>query len=391
VENVVRVADGSRVYFVARGVLAGNVGANDETAVAGAHNLYLWQTDAEHPAGHTTFMARLLTNEGINARTTPDNRYLLVSTPTPLVSSGPAADTDSTKDVYRYDTQTGEWLRISTDTTGNGGNAEIDAASDSGKSMTDDGRTVVFETAEALAPSDTNGIGDVYAWHEGQVSLISADGGGFYPGVTSSGTDIFFQTTSQVTAADGDTNIDLYTARIGGGFDLAEPALCAGDACQGQPNATSGLVTPRSATATGEASVSDAKSTLVLKAITAAQRRSLATTGKTTLTVTTGVGGTVSAKATATISGKTTSVSSARRTVKVPGAVTLALTLSKQARAQLAVRGKLTVRVVVAHSEVAAVRSVTVKLTKSNKAKAKNAIKRPQSKRAASNVRGDRS
>ena len=69
-ESVVRISDdGSRVYFTARGVLAANHGANDQAAVAGAHNLYAWQADAERPEGHTTFMARLLTNEvGLNPR-----------------------------------------------------------------------------------------------------------------------------------------------------------------------------------------------------------------------------------------------------------------------------------------------------------------------------------
>jgi hypothetical protein len=409
VENVVRVSDdGSRVYFVAHGVLAANHGASDQTAVAGAHNLYMWQADAEHVGGRTIFMARLAVNDmrivdqnqdpGVEA--TADGRYLLVTTTTPLVTSGAAADTDNVADVYRYDAQTGEWLRISTNTTGSGGNAEIGVLYPSRlakgnirqrRSITDDGHTIVFQTDEALAPADVNNSADVYVWREGQVSLISPDGGNT-PRITASGTDIFFTTEDHVTAADGDTNPDVYTARVGGGFDLREPAPCAGDACQGQPNATPAALALRSGAAADEGDVSNTKPMLVLKTITAAQRRSLAVTGKATLTVTAGVAGTVRARATATISGKTTSVSSARRTVTAPGAVTLAFTLSKQARAQLTARGKLTVRVVVAHSEVAAVRSVTLKLTKTqHKAKAKRAIKRSQAKRAASNVGGGHS
>jgi Tol biopolymer transport system component len=247
--------DGSHIYFVAQGVLAANQGANDETAVAGAHNLYLWETDAEHPEGHIAFLARIENLQDVvdnsTSQTTPDGRYLLVTTSDPLVSSGPAADTDGAADVYRYDSQTGEWLRISTDTTGGGGNAEIRAEDDFRRALTGDGQTVVFQTAEALSPADTNSVGDVYAWHEGRVSLISPDGGAD-PGISSSGTEIFFTTTSQVTADDTDTNSDVYTARIGGGFDLREPAPpCEGEGCRGPLTTTPSSSAPGSAGSSG--------------------------------------------------------------------------------------------------------------------------------------------
>ena len=235
--------DGSHVYFVAQGVLAANHGANDETAVAGAHNLYVWQTDAEHPEGHITFLARIANLSDLvgnsQTQTTPDGRYLVVNTADPLVSSGAGADTDSAYDVYRYDAQTEVWLRLSTDSTGSGGNAELHTRVGFRKALTDDGHTVVFTTAEALSPADTNSIADLYAWHDGKVSLISPDGLGHdsyngSAGITASGTDIFFTTTSHVTAADTDTSSDVYTARIGGGFDLREPAApCEGEACKG--------------------------------------------------------------------------------------------------------------------------------------------------------------
>lgn len=254
VENVVRVsADGSHVYFVAHAVLADNQGANDQTALAGAHNLYVWQTDAEHPEGHTTFVARLITPGEVgdkgNSTTqlTPDGRYLLVLTTDRLVNSGAGADTDSALDVYRYDAQTGEWLRLSTDATGSGGNAETGAFVWFYSAMTADGHTVVFTTNEALAPADANSGIDVYAWHEGQVSLISPDGGGVHPGISASGTDIFFRSPSHLTAADSDTSADIYDARVGGGFDLRELAPCAGEACKGR------LTPPPSSSAPGSA------------------------------------------------------------------------------------------------------------------------------------------
>ncbi len=374
VENVVRVSqDGSHVYFVAHDVLAANRGANDQTALAGAHNLYLWQTDAEHPEGHTTFVARLITPGEVGDKSTsttqvtPDGRYLLVLTTDRLVSSGADADTDSAADVYRYDAQTGQWLRLSTDATGSGGNAEIGAFVGFYSAMTDDGHTVVFVTPEVLAPADSNSELDVYAWHEGQVSLISPDGhlspneyGA--PGITASGTDIFFKTTSHVTAADTDTSLDVFTARVGGGFDLREQGPCKGEGCSTAPSAPPGLASGVGGLG-GQGDVRELAPRFTLRAISVAQRRALAQTGRVTVTVTASKPGTVSARVTTTINGKPSGGAVARETMAEAGSVQLTLRLSKKARARLVAKRRLSVRIAVGHSKFALARSVTLKLT----------------------------
>jgi hypothetical protein len=367
VESVVRIAeDGSRVYFVAHGVLAANHGANDQTAVAGAHNLYVWETDAEHPAGHTTFMARLVAPGDVvgNSTTqiTPDGRYLVVNTTEQLVSSGPAADTDSAADVYRYDAQTGQWLRLSTDSTGSGGNAEAIAFVWFYDALTDDGQTVVFTTNEALAPADTNSNQDVYAWHEGQVSLISPEGGGTDPGISSSGTDIFFKSSRHVTAADNDTNPDVFTARIGGGFDLREPAPCEGEGCSGAPSPPPGL-SPGAGGLGGQGDVKELAARFSLRAISAAQRRGLAQSGRVMVTATASKPGTVSARVTTTIGGKPSNGAMARATMDQAGSVQVTLRLSKKARARLVAKRRLSVRIVVSHSKFALPKSATLNLT----------------------------
>ncbi len=238
VENVVKVSeDGSRVYFVAQGVLAGNLGTNDAAAVAGDHNLYVWEKDAAHPAGQTTFVAKLEANDIFRSQSTADGRYLLFDTANRLLAS----DTDEAIDVYRYDAGTGGLLRVSADTNGSGGNepggqASIGegASNRPDSAMTDDASTVVFQTSEALSPADTDGTTDAYEWHEGQVSLISS-GGGSRPWITSSGQDIFFLTDQLLTVGDSGAETDVYDARVGGGFDLPAPAPCSGEACQGAP------------------------------------------------------------------------------------------------------------------------------------------------------------
>jgi hypothetical protein len=251
VQSVVNVSeDGSRVYFIAKGALAANLGSNDAAPVAGDENLYVWQKDAAHPAGQMTFIAKLEANDIGGAQSTVDGRYLIFTTASRLLTS----DTDEAPDVYRYDADTHGLLRLSTDSSGTGGNepgfgagippsksiSAFPAQRARPTAMTSDASTVIFETAEALSPADSDGVTDVYEWHEGQVSLISNGGGSLTLrlgalGITRSGQDIFFSTGQPLTAGDSGTESDIYDARIEGGFPVTAPAPCSGEACQGSP------------------------------------------------------------------------------------------------------------------------------------------------------------
>jgi hypothetical protein len=374
VRSVVKVSeDGSRVYFVASGVLADNLSVGGVGPRAGADNLYLWERDDAHPAGQTRYVARLAHAETLSgsapgddltAQMTSDGRYLLFTTANRLVTSGAGAETaaDDARDVYQYDAVTHTVVRVSTSITGSGGNTSGFDASIPKEAMSADGSTVVFDTAEALSASDIDGVTDVYSWRDGQVSLISP-GGGSAVGVTSSGRDIFFITSAQVLAADRDLNTDIYTARLGGGFDRPQPpAPCSGDHCRGLSSGAPGLATPRSGLP-GDGDPDDAAAVLSLRAVSAAQRRRLAATGKLSLTVSANAAGRVTATTRAKISGRSVTVGSARRTMTRPGSVAVTLKLSRKARGQLAARGRLTVKVVVSHSKATRGRSVTLKLT----------------------------
>ena len=250
--------NGATVLFAAKGVLAGNEDALGEAAVAGDHNLYAWHQDSAHPDGQTTFLGRL-DSEDLTAgsegdpQVTPDGRYLVFTTASQLVST----DTDDPRDVYRYDADTGELTRASTNVFGVAGNsdqfdAELVAATDRrhpNPTISDDGTKIVFTTAEALSPADGNGEPDLYLWTPTGVSLVSTGsvGGGVSPpreaapgtslaGISASGQDIYFQTPGALTPADGDDSIDVYDARIGGGFSFAPAAGCSDEACR--PGAT---------------------------------------------------------------------------------------------------------------------------------------------------------
>jgi hypothetical protein len=424
VQGVTRISDdGSHVYFVATGVLASNTDANDAQAVAGDNNLYLWTRDTAHPNGETRFVAKLdpadeaqqaagnlwapFTGDylGRAAQATDDGRYLVFATYAPLIDHGPQADTDTARDIYRYDAETGALTRLSTDSDGQGGNepgqdAQITPIAydtvtypisrSSRLVMTDDGGSVVFTTTDALAPSDTNGTVDTYLWHQGRVSLISSgrpslDGpiaGVGKPVGTStfvlalispSGRDVYFTTTARLLSSDLDTAVDIYDARVDGGFAPAlAPTRCAGDACQGGRSAPPPDARPGSTSSTGQDGSRQTTPAFTVGKLTASQLKRVVSTGKVSLLVATNAPGRLSAQATATLAKRPTTVGSAKRTVMKAGTVSLSLTLSKKARSELKGKRKLTVKVLVRQDNVAIVRTVSLKLTQAKTSKKKS-------------------
>jgi hypothetical protein len=298
VQGVVAVApDGSRVYFVARGVLSGEPGPEGRVAVKGAENLYVYERDARYPEGHTAFVADLCSGKGLSGEAElpscplggagdselwsgsfhdeqiagSDGRFLLFLSYGRLAGS----DTDTARDVYRYDALTGALDRVSIGEAGhdaNGNNDSFDAAIHEtrtngrtseqaglgSRAISEDGSRVVFTTSEPLSVDAVNGLPNVYEWHrepseagEGRVSLVSS--GNSVERVedvviTPSGRDVFFVTAQGLVPQDTDEAPDVYDARIGGGFPLptAEREPCAGDACQGALTNPAALLVPGS-------------------------------------------------------------------------------------------------------------------------------------------------
>ena len=439
VQGVTRISDdGSRVYFVATGVLASNTAANQVSAVGGDDNLYVWTRDAAHPSGETRFVAKLdpadagtagsgggglwnRDSDGRVAQATDDGRYLLFATYAPLIEDGPQADADSARDIYRYDAQSGALTRLSTDVDGGHGNEpgqdanftpiayyplKPNRASPRG-AMSDDGGSAVFTTTDALAPSDTNGTVDVYLWHEGRVSLISSgkpsDDKNFTAGneafggsanvaalISPSGRDVFFTTTARLISSDVDTVIDTYDARVDGGFDLSVPPACLGDTCQSPPSASPPATKSGSTLSTGQDGLAQTKPAFTVSKLTVSQLGRVARTGRVSLSITTNAPGTLSAVATATIGQRSSTVGSTKRAVTKAGTLSLPLTLSKKARAELKRKRKLTIKVLVSQDNVAIAKMLSLKLTQPKAAKkAKKRSSRTTSRDAA--AKGGRS
>ncbi len=290
--GVVRVApDGSRVYFVALGVLGEGANAQGQTPVRGADNLYVYEHDQQYPSGHIAFVADLCSGPGQSgtaedlrcpsefeasgqarndtrlwgelggheAQTAgQDGRFLVFSSYGQLV----ADDTDNAKDIYRYDAETGALERVSlgeaaydangnrNDSTEENADATIESPEESDdkvveqqemnrRAISEDGSRIVFSTADPLSPNASDaasGAEDIYEWHEGSVSLISSgESSASQPVITPSGRDIFFDTSQGLVSQDTDGLVDLYDARLEGGFPPppAPRQQCSSDACQG--------------------------------------------------------------------------------------------------------------------------------------------------------------
>jgi hypothetical protein len=110
------------------------------------------------------------------------------------------------------------------------------------------GSRIFFESADSLAALDGNKEPDVYQWEAqgtggctgagGCVNLISsgrAEEGASFVDASADGADAFFLTDGSLVSSDPGS-IDIYDARIGGGFPSPDvPFPCVGDACQVVP------------------------------------------------------------------------------------------------------------------------------------------------------------
>jgi hypothetical protein len=262
--------DGSYVYFVADGDLAGG-------ATSGQPNLYVSAN-----GGAPAFVATLAGEDQADwtptplsrtAALTPDGAHLAFTSTAQLTGyDNTAASGDCgfdpqlvgdlgprCREVYLYDVTSAHLVCASCRPSGDppvGSSTVPTAASENyvHRSLSSDGSRLFFDSNDAILPQDTDGpetvaplLGgftfasrrDVYEYAGGQVHLIS-DGGGendsYFLDASLSGNDVFIATRDQLLRQDNDGNMDVYDARIGGGFPSATPPQpCGGDNCKPPP------------------------------------------------------------------------------------------------------------------------------------------------------------
>ena len=245
-------ADGSRLYFVARGALAAG-------ATAGEDNLYLW-TDDGTPTGTIDFIATGTTAFSQNwsvalptSRVTPDGMHLAF-TATDSLTGYP---NEGKSEVYLYSAASGSLACASCNPSGEPAvsPATIEGGTSSrthrlSRNLSDDGAHLFFTTNEALVVKDTNNLRDIYQYEaaSGAVTLISTGLDGVAPNASfqesygsfadasADGNDVYFITRQQLVGIDRDDANDVYDARVNGGLASQNPAPppppCTGEGCR---------------------------------------------------------------------------------------------------------------------------------------------------------------
>jgi hypothetical protein len=227
-----------------------------------------------------------------------------------------------------------------------------------GRVLADDGR-VFFETSEQLAPTDVNEYIDVYEWQDGAVRLITpgtqaADA--IYHDSSADGNTVFFITSARlIPELDRNRALDLYTARVGGGFPLLpRPPACEGDRCQAPPTPPPVSQPPGTSVFNGPGDQVDAPPPVARQSvlrITAKQRRAFARRGRIVLRVRANANGVVTATARARIGRRTVRVARSTAATRSGRIVRVPLNLSRRARAVLRDGRRLRVAVSVSYSE----------------------------------------
>jgi hypothetical protein len=316
--------DGRYVYFVADGVLApGAIRGTclvEDTSPSCNYDLYVRDTDL----GQTHLVAVLSRADGpdwgtldglgkLTARTSPNGKYLAFMSERPLTGydNHDARSGSLDEEVFLFSVETGRISCVSCNPTGarplgvfDPGQTEafpgllvdhprtwgerwiagsipgwtlyghIEALYQS-RFLSDSGRTF-FNSSDALAPQDSNGVEDVYEYEPpgvgdcstssatfvavsgGCVSLISSGTSkeeSAFLDASENGNDVFFLTSARLSRTDVDSASDIYDASVGG--HTVEPSTlieCAGDGCQ-QPAVPPSHPTPGTALLDGPGNV----------------------------------------------------------------------------------------------------------------------------------------
>jgi hypothetical protein len=265
-------SDGSLVYFVAQGVLAGKNAEGEEPA-AGKDNLY--RITYEGPGKRATaFIATLAEPdeealgdsqdwtaipEDAQAYVTPNGEHLAFTSIMPLTGyeNEDQYTEQPDKEVFEYSapvkqggTEAPERLECASCNPDRNkrpvGSAfigsEIAAQSEATnplyqtRALNEEGTRLFFSSADALVPEADTPYVKVYEYEGGAIHMISggaAESNDIFMDSSPTGDDVFFATAQPLTPSDHDQATDVYDARVDGGFQYAisSAAPCEGEGC----------------------------------------------------------------------------------------------------------------------------------------------------------------
>jgi hypothetical protein len=379
---VLAVANSGRVYFSATGSQLAGQGSPT------LPNLYTYDpvTSAVAFIG-TAFNASenfTGTQPITTARISADGNSLLLLSKARLV---PTYNNNSQAELYLYSAASGVISCVSCTPSGAppAGAASFtppvqgvnSASMRTNSPLTTDGQTVFFMTPEPLVPSDVNGKGDVYEYHDGSVSLVTtgrSTSDSYFLDATPTGSDVLVATRDSLTSDDLDgplTNdpdgglYDVYDARAGSAFPVKPPppSPCEGDACRGALSSEPILPLPFSTQINrGSSGIAPAPTFSVDKP-TKSAIRSATRTGRLRLTVRASGPGSLAIKATAVLRGRAVTVARVPESAVGRSITTHSLMFSRKSRAEVKRRGRLDVRISLTYSTVAVARTLSVILS----------------------------
>jgi hypothetical protein len=276
--------DGSYVYFVAKGELLPGQG------VDGQPNLYVWHEDPASGATELAFVATLIPfvsnvspGDGRDwaeipaesqAYATPDGRHLAFMSRASLTGYD-NLDRENGKpdsEVYEYSSETRTLLCVSCDPNGAqpSGNSFIGATPKRLAStpfhqprvLSDDGTRLFFSSPDALTAGVSSPYDKVFE-HEQPgtgscaaemsctflISSGEASSDDAFVDASRSGGDVFIATLGRLLPGDGDNLVDVYDARVDGGFAVATASEPCTSSCQ--PPGTISSPPPRMSGSTG--------------------------------------------------------------------------------------------------------------------------------------------
>lgn len=263
-------SDGSWAYFVARGVLAPKNAEGNEPA-SGKNNLYVSHDGAvgfvailEEPefvkegegtreVGPGDSLDWTAVPEELRAYVTPDGGHLAFTSLAPLTgydNEDQHIEGKADTEVFEYSTANARLACASCNPNphvrpvgdafiGRDTEAQSEATNPfhQPRVLSDDGSRVFFSSPDPLVPESVTPYVKLYEYAGGAVHLISggsSEGDDIFMDASASGSDVFFGTSQQLAPSDHDGAIDVYDARVEGGFAPPPPppaAPCEGEAC----------------------------------------------------------------------------------------------------------------------------------------------------------------
>ena len=203
-------ADGQAVAFIssAKNLVAGDTNDEPDVFLARPGQSAIQRVTPPGADGPST-----------DAAISADGRYVVyVSEAANIVAS----DANGAADVFRFDTASGETVRVSEKS---GGTGDADGAS-SAPAVSADGNRIAFEsTASNLVADDANGAPDVFLWDASTLAVTrvsvpdpgtgraEATGASTEPAISGDGTVVAFTSSAEdLTDDDADTVADVFVA-----------------------------------------------------------------------------------------------------------------------------------------------------------------------------------